>query len=633
MGMIPIPRRGDEKMFRPYRGDVKTAPVRTPCFTSPEFHAQLQKDTKFMAENCKFRYNDVNHLWAGDEMFLGRSVCTSPSCLAGFRKKMEKSFGKIEALNQTWGTDFKNFAEVHPKQLNELKDKNRLGAWLDHKMYMTEVFAENFFGKAKTELEKYVPDVKIGPTGTQQPGFGYNWHELMKYCRIVGYYSGVQTKVIHDLADSTLMAGQCGGGYTHGHIDYEPYNYDTMWRTLLNGGNLAYHYHGASIKSDGSLTDNMRYYCSSLRELKSGIGKLYLSAQPRFDVALLYSQPSLFAAMGSCGQDEWQNSQTSWAKLLEDLRVSARFINYEELAEKGVPAGIKVLILPFTLALSDKEVASLERFAARGGVVIADRDAGIFDGHGRKRSEKERLEKLKFVKTLDFSIARYNFVQSGGVGGEVSSSFSGDKQFIDLCRTRVKNLLAEGKVTSFVELRDAQGREFGCTAKFRQDGPTKIYGFHEPSDVTPGRFKDMKAVKVTVKLPEKGHIFEVRSKRYIGHTDSFEMPLIPGWSMIYAVMPVKPEQLKVTLPGTVECGKSFETGITLSPAKGPQVFRVMLFSQDGREMKQFSANYRFEDGSGKVEFFIPHNFKKGKYTVKAVHTATGINGTKSLEIR
>ena len=634
MGLIPIPRRGDEKYFRPYRDDVKTAPVRTPCFSSPAFHAQLQKDTKFMVENCNLRYNDVNLLWAGDEMFLGRSVCYSPSCLAGFRRRMEKSFGTIGALNKNWGTSFRSFAEVLPQQLDELKDKNRLGAWLDHKMYMSCVFAENFFGKAKEELEKYVPNVKIGPTGTQKPGFGYNWHELMKYCRIVGYYSGVQTQVIQDFADSSLMAGQCGGGYTHGHIDYEPYNYDTMWRTLLNGGNLAYHYYGCAINGDGSATRNMVFYTTSLKELKSGIGKVYLSAQPRHSVGILYSQPSLFAAMGSCGQDEWQNSQTSWAKLFDDLRISARFINYEELASRGVPKGLKAVVLPFSLALSDAEITSLKRFAAAGGTVISDCNAGIFDEHGRKRSESERLEKMKFQTELGFSIARYNFVQLGGTGGELSTSGSGDETFVRLCREKVAALLKKVKIAPFVTLTDAKGKDFGCMAKLRFDGPSRIYGFHlAPDGITPGRFKESDSRKVTVKLAGSGHVYDIRNKKYLGKTAGWQMNLIPGKSHIYAVVPEKFKSLKLEIPSTAERGRSFRIKTAVTPASGAQVFRLTVTAPDGRELPRYAVNFRSENNSAERELFLPLNGAKGKYKVKVTHIISNLNCEKEIQVR
>jgi hypothetical protein len=283
--------------------------------------------------------------------------------------------------------------------------------------------------------------------------------------------------------------------------------------------------------------------------------------------------------------------------------------------------------------LSDKEIASLKRFADKGGLVIADLNAGIFDDHGKKRPEKERLEKLKFVKNLGFSIARYNFVQAGGVGGEVSASFSGDEKFISLCRNKVKELLAGHKITPFVQLTDAKGKEFGCIAKFRQDGPTKIYGFHQTGELKPGLFKEFKPVMVTVKLPQKGHVYEVRSKRYIGHTDRFKMPLISQWSMIYAVLPEKPEALTVTLPARVACGSSFNAAVALKKAKGPQVFRLTVLSPEGKELKQFARNYRFEAPSGKVKFFMPYNFKKGKYTVKAIHIASGKTNNAVFELR
>ena len=47
--------------------------------------------------------------------------------------------------------------------------------------------------------------------------------------------------------------------------------------------------------------------------------------------------------------------------------------------------GIKVLVLPHAIALSDAEVEAIRRFAASGGTVVADTEPGLFDGHSRLR--------------------------------------------------------------------------------------------------------------------------------------------------------------------------------------------------------------------------------------------------------
>jgi hypothetical protein len=44
----------------------------------------------------------------------------------------------------------------------------------------------------------------------------------------------------------------------------------------------------------------------------------------------------------------------------------------------------KVLILPDTLALSPADARAIAGFAARGGLVVADRQPGLYDAHSRR---------------------------------------------------------------------------------------------------------------------------------------------------------------------------------------------------------------------------------------------------------
>lgn len=39
-----------------------------------------------------------------------------------------------------------------------------------------------------------------GLSGTQIPGYSYDWAQSMKYIDFLAYYNGVQTKVVHDFA-------------------------------------------------------------------------------------------------------------------------------------------------------------------------------------------------------------------------------------------------------------------------------------------------------------------------------------------------------------------------------------------------------------------------------------------------
>ncbi|MBR4675839.1 MAG: beta-galactosidase [Victivallales bacterium] len=660
--LIPIPRRGDDKTwFRKYRGDVETEPVRTPCFSSPEFKKELHDDTVLMVEQNNMVYYDVSNLWAGDEMFLGQSVCCSPTCLAEFRRDLEAQYHTIDALNKEWESSFHSFDEVVPKQRNELVSLDNLASWVDHKFFMSKSFARNFFGTMRDELAALVPDAKLGLTGTQRPGYGYNWWEIIKYCHNMGYYAGVQTTMINDFGERQLLAGQCGGGYTHGHIDYEPYNYDTMWFTLLNGGNLAYHWYGCSICGDWKITDNLKYYSRSLKEIKSGIGKMWLEAQNTPDVAVFFSMPSLFTAICTIGEQVWQDTQTSWMKLLGDLKIESRFLAGEEIVENGIPPQYKVVILPMALALSDKEVDAFVQFVERGGTIIADVAPGRFDEHGKRRNSAA-LNKLfapctdriapKFIKlpgrdalfetaeaglpTCQFKscgkggaflanllISRYSSIQMGGEGGEVASATEGEAQFQELWQGVIGENLLKAGVPPFAQVKRQNGSLYGCHARFRQDGPNRFYAFHQPaSRYVPGRFDFSKGDDVIVQIPAKGHVYEVRSGKYLGFTDTFHMKMIPGWSMIYGVLS-KPVA-DVTLAGSKEasCGEKTVFRFAATGPEGAQTFHLTLCGPDGKEIERCAKNIRTKANEGEHELFIPFNASKGSYHAEITHTVS-----------
>ena len=68
---------------------------------------------------------------------------------------------------------------------------------------------------------------------------------------------------------------------------------------------------------------------------------------------------------------------------LAALGVQPRLVS-DAMLEAGLP-GVRVLMLPHAVALSDGEVAAVRAFATAGGTVLSDTEPGVFDGHGRRR--------------------------------------------------------------------------------------------------------------------------------------------------------------------------------------------------------------------------------------------------------
>jgi len=147
-----------------------------------------------------------------------------------------------------------------------------------------------------------------------------------------------------------------------------------------------------------------------VREVKAGLGRALLAAK-RDDngIAILYSAASRFGTAllpqdtepikredGTIDalpteQDRagygWQKAFKSWGALIEDIGLQYRVISYEELAD-GLLAkeGYKVLVLPYSVALSDAEVAAITDFVSAGGTVYADRKPAVLDEHCKRRS-------------------------------------------------------------------------------------------------------------------------------------------------------------------------------------------------------------------------------------------------------
>ena len=652
-----------------YRSDRKSHPVRTPCFSDPAFHKANSERLAKYAKISGYRYYDVQNYWSGDEQYLGASVCYSPHCLKLFREEMKKEYGTIDALNKEWNTSFKSFDAVVPQQQDELKDKQNLAPWLDHKLFMARVYARGQFGFFAGELAKHSSNIKFGPSGTANPGLGYDWYQMMKYCKLLSYYDGIQVKLIHDFGGKEIRAGKWGG-YCHAHIDAEPYIYDPMWEGLLRGANMAAVWPPIMTNGDGTPLRNFYFVECALKELTGGLGKMWLAADRKPEIAILYSQSSLYTAMNSVGNAQWQNSQSSWVKLLEDLKYDCRFISYEELAQKGVAKEYKVLILPCSLSLSEKESAAIADFVKRGGTVIADIAPGRFDGHGKRWNNpvlanifpansgeiKSTLQESAALKgkfftgesalpvenvkkygkgrgvLLNLIVGQYHFITLGGTGGEISKATSGDAKLQQTLRTVINRYLKEAGATCEVSVKDARGQEFPCLATMRYDNGNKVLFLHQTGREGE-RFNFKNAVPVTVKLAQKGHIYDVREGKYLGFTDTFKSSILPAWSKVYSIQQKKVTGLKVTAPAAVKQGDIFKVNFAAESAAGSQVFHVELLDPSGKADPVTTRNYHTVSPAGACQIQIPFNGAKGSWKICVKHINTGMTKSVVTEVK
>ena len=144
-------------------------------------------------------------------------------------------------------------------------------------------------------------------------------------------------------------------------------------------------------------------------------------------VAIHYSMASVHAA-GVLGQHarsddedapvpherDFPGARDGWVRALQDLGVSPDFVASEDV-EAGALESRRVLVLPYSLALSDREVAALRGFVEKGGVLLADGPAGILDEHLNWRASGALDELLGIAPASPETRARAEARGSGTV--------------------------------------------------------------------------------------------------------------------------------------------------------------------------------------------------------------------------
>ena len=88
---------------------------------------------------------------------------------------------------------------------------------------------------------------------------------------------------------------------------------------------------------------------------------------------------------------------------VEDLGFQHRFLSYEQIAAGELLAGerARLLFLPALTCLSPEEIEAIREFVARGGVLAADRLAGMRDEHGRLWPRGSPLDEVFGIDRAD----------------------------------------------------------------------------------------------------------------------------------------------------------------------------------------------------------------------------------------
>lgn len=324
------------------------------------------------------------------------------------------------------------------QQLDRLLKEIDFSPLLDRITYNDSVWA-NFVGELVLAANQADPDTPCGFVGGQSPNMwgGYDYAKLMKKIQFIEAYDiGSSQAIIRSFNPGNALPQVT----THFHNDSRGTAND-IWQTWYyfahgNRGMIGW----VDAWFDG---DKPRPWLDQYKATNLEVGgvqgpKMVGSRWIHDGVAIYYSQPSIQVSWcldiephGSTwvnrGSDHRlgtsHNVRKAWEYLLTDSGLQYNFIPYDEVVVHGVPDEYKVLILPACYALSDIEARRITEFCRRGGTVIADFAAGLFDQHGKGRAAGA-LDELFGIKHDGSETARDFFGERLWVETDQDAGFS-----------------------------------------------------------------------------------------------------------------------------------------------------------------------------------------------------------------
>lgn len=314
--------------------------------------------------------------------------------LAGMRAWLRTQYPSLAALNQEWGTRFDDWDAVTPELTDATlarADGNH-AAWADFKAWMDVAFAGAVQAGTRA-VHDADPAALAALEGGQVPGWGgYDYFRLAP---------SVDLMEIYDAGDAVAVARAANPDLIVLRTSFAAGDGGETWRNLLQGGRGTIVWdEGAIVAPDGAPMPRGEELARVAADVRRVAPAIMASRPARDAVAVLVSQASfrtawlldrrpggpLWSSRDAARENEdnvWRASRRETLQRLFGLGIQPLLVSPEMVAAGLL--GVRVLILPHAIALSDAEVAAIRRFAAAGGTVLADTEPGLFDGHSRRR--------------------------------------------------------------------------------------------------------------------------------------------------------------------------------------------------------------------------------------------------------
>ena len=314
--------------------------------------------------------------------------------------------------------------------------------------------------------------------------------------------------------------------------------------------------------------------------------------------------------------------------------------NVIEPEAMGVAPIIRALVLPGSIALSEKEVEQIKAFVKRGGLLLADEMPGQTDVHGKRLPEAslaevfagERYGRGRAV-LLRRWLDEYDNQRLRSFGEEVREQV---RAALETSRIEPRvDVNAGGTYPVAVERVSWSGGRIEALALLKE--PAGRFGESSDGMSVYEPVAGMKQTeRVRVRLPKEGHWYDLRAHAYLGVRDEIRTTLKEADPKIYAMLPYKVGGLSLSITGGRTPGEAvkYQAKVTAGRALPVRhVLKVEAFGPDGEKRHLYSGNVDAPAGSSKGSVQFSLNDAKGRWRIAVTDVFSGETAEKSWTVR
>ena len=609
----------------------RAAFMREPSLSDPEWVNKI-RDRLIRSVRPLHPYRPLYYN-LGDETGIGDLAAfwdfdLSDLSLAAMREWLKDDYDSLAALNQQWGTTFRNWDEVVPMTTDEAMSRSdeNFSAWADFKEWMDIAFARAL--KSGTNAVHVAdPSAVSAIEGAQIPGWGgYDYSRLATSVDAMELYAyGENIPIARSLNPGLiLLTTSFEGGPTEAH---------RVWRELLRGtrGLILWDDKSEFVGDDGSLGDRGRAAATYFGEMRNGLGALLINSRRHTDpIGILYSPASWriqWLLDRRASVEEWSRrgasteyqdnairvSTRQFAHALEHMGLQYRFVSSEQVRRGALRGDYRVVVLPHTIALGASETAEIRGFVERGGVVIADSEPGRFDEHGR-RITKPALSDI-FAGPVNRSAARFVFGKGKAI--YLASANGRDRQNFQ----RLSRILDNAGVKPPFPVLRIDGRPANdVETSIFHNGELTIVALQR--DYLPASPPDTLET-VVLDLPRTFSVYDLRARQFLGSTDRLEFELGPVEPVLLSLSgkPIAPPS--IAGPHRAHLGEIAGFQIRSNSPVEHRVIRLDVTDPEGGTIAHYSENLVVDGAQTTKLLPLALNDKTGVWGLRATDLPSG----------